>query len=313
MPHITVVGSLNIDRIAKVGELPRPGETVMASQFVQRFGGKGANQALAARRCGVNTTLIGCVGDDADGHSYLTHLRACAIDTSGVSIKPKQSTGSGLIAVNGRGDNQIIGALGANLMLTLSAIRQKRAVIGSAKVLLIQLEVPLTVVVEAISIAEKANVPIVLNPSPWRNDFPWSSCPIDFVIVNESEAEKLLGFRPRLASGKIGRNLRDRLRSLRIRNLIVTRGRRPTLCFTEKLGVVEPTLQVVPVDTVGAGDAFAGTFAAALVLGKSLPEAVRRANCAGAISTLKVGAQDALPTMRQIERAANKAGFHLET
>jgi len=307
-PTITVVGSLNVDRVAQVETLPRPGETVMAAKYVQRFGGKGANQALAARRCGARVTMLGCVGDDVDGQAYLAHFRASGIETGGISLTKRAATGCAFIAVDTRGENQIIAALGANLLFTPQAVRRHRTAIISAEAMLVQLEIPLAAVVAALGVAEKASTPTVVNPSPWRRDFPWGTHAIDFVIVNELEAEDLLGFRPTRATGATAREVRHVLGPLRIGALIVTRGARPTLCFSETLSLTEPTVKVTPIDTVGAGDAFSGAFAAAIAQGRPVPEAIRRANCAGALSTLKLGAQEALPTLAQVERAVKSLG-----
>ena len=302
-PSIVVVGSLNVDRVAKVEALPRPGETVMAAQYVQRFGGKGANQALAAQRCGASVSMLGCVGDDPDGHAYLAHLRASKIDTTGIQIHKPSATGCALIAVNAAGENQIIVALGANLHLTNRAVRRHRAVIHSAKALLLQLEVPLEAAIAAMALAAQSHTPIVFNPSPWRRDFPWGTHGIGYVIVNELEAENLLGFCPARATGAAAREVHQALPRLKIGTLIITRGARPTLCFSAALTVAVPTRPVTPIDTVGAGDAFAGAFTAALAQDQPVDEAIRWANCAGALSTLKLGAQEALPTRAQVRRA----------
>lgn len=199
-------------------------------------------------------------------------------------------------------------ALGANLLFTPKNVRQHRAAITSAPALLLQLEIPLDAALAAMALAEKAGTPIVFNPSPWRKDFPWGAHRLDYVIVNELEAEDLLGFQPKRAGGAEARKVSQNLARLNIGALIVTRGARPTLCFSEAFTGAMPTLKISPIDTVDAGDAFAGTFTAAIALRRPMVEAIRRANCAGALSTLKLGAQEALPTRAQIARAVKQLG-----
>ncbi|MCB1209086.1 MAG: ribokinase, partial [Verrucomicrobiales bacterium] len=163
---ITVVGSLNMDLIASVQRLPSPGETVAALGITRRFGGKGANQALAASRHGATVSFIGCLGDDPDGRDYRNHLRREGINCSAVGSIRNQPTGSAIIAVDAAGENQIIVIPGANAQLSGPTVKMQRSRIAVSKALLLQLEVPLETVVDAITIANQTNVPVVLNPSP---------------------------------------------------------------------------------------------------------------------------------------------------
>jgi ribokinase len=288
-PRIAVVGSLNVDLIASVERLPRAGETIAASQLVRRFGGKGANQALAAARQGAQVWMIGCVGDDADGREYREHFEGEDIDCTGLSIARRALTGTALIAVDAAAENLIVVAPGANGHLRAADVRKQREKIARAQALLVQLEVPLPAVLEAIRIANRAGVPVVFNPSPWRADFPWDDHRIDVAIVNESEAAAL-----------------EKLRASKIATLVITRGAQPTRCLSAEGEFSVPTLRVKPIDTVGAGDAFAGALATALARGLSLRKAIARANCAGALATLKPGAQEALPTARAVEQAVSR-------
>lgn len=294
-PRIAVVGSLNVDLIASVERLPRAGETIAASGLVRRFGGKGANQALAAARQGAHVAMIGCVGDDADGRAYREHFEREGIDCSGLSVAKRALTGTALIAVDAAAENLIVVAPGANGCLRATDVRRQREKIASADVLLGQLEVPLAAVLEAMRLANRAKVPVVFNPSPWRADFPWGKHRIEVAVLNEQEAGALLG---QTSCARA----RAKLDALGVGTLVVTRGARPTQCVSGS-GVFDvPTLAVKPVDTVGAGDAFAGTLATALAQGLALPDAILRANCAGALATLKPGAQEALPTASQVAR-----------
>ena len=307
-PRVVVVGSLNLDLIAQVERLPAAGETVPASDLLRRFGGKGANQAVAAARQGAAVTMIGCVGDDADGAAYRKHLaHREGINVRAIRTIPRTPTGTALIAVDRRGQNSIVVVAGANARLTAATVRMQATIIRRANALLAQLEVPLPAAMEAMRIANAAGVPVLFNPSPLRADFPWGRVALHTVIVNELEARQIFG-RPVADLARTTTAWRRALTKRRITQLLVTRGAKSTLCLTAEKCVAVPTMRVRPVDTVGAGDAFAGTFTARLADGCALEEAVALANCAGALTTLKSGAQEAMPTC-----AAMKSYRHVST
>jgi ribokinase len=170
---------------------------------------------------------------------------------------------------------------------------------------LLQLEVPMAAVTEAARLANRAGVPVVLNPSPLSESFPWGGWRVDTLIVNEIEAQAVFGLAPeefaaRPAAGQAA------LAERRVRRLIITRGAKPTLCSSEGICFEVPTLAVKPVDTVGAGDAFAGAFAARRAQGMDVVEAIRCANCAGALATLKAGAQESIPSRAATDRAVRR-------
>ena len=192
-PKVVVVGSLNIDYIASVDRLPRPGQTVPASGLLQRFGGKGANQAVAAARQAASVIMIGCVGVDDAGRLYCDRLRSERIDVAGISRTSKALTGTALIAVDHSAENIIVVAAGANGELRPSAIRAHRRLIGAAGIILLQLEIPVPTVVETVRLANRLNVPVVLNPSPLRDGFPWGKGRLDALIANAGEAEAIFG------------------------------------------------------------------------------------------------------------------------
>jgi ribokinase len=247
--------------------------------------------------------MIGCVGADAEGQAYRNRLRGEQISISSLSTSPKLPTGTALIAVDQRGENIIVVAAGANSQLRPAAIRAQRSLIASADVVLLQFEIPLASVIEAVRLATRANVPVVLNPSPFRDDFPWGKFKIDSLVVNSGEAAAIFGQSLTSIEARLPR-WRRALAQRKIENLIVTRGADPTICVTPRDFLQIPALRVIPVDTVGAGDAFAGTFAANRARGFELPTAIYYANCAGALATLKSGAQEAIPNRAATERAA---------
>jgi ribokinase len=301
-PRVVVVGSLNLDYIASVEKLPTPGETVAAWGLIRRFGGKGANQAVAAARQGAKASLIGCVGDDDDGRAYCKQLKAEGIDVAAITRTGRALTGTALIAVAGNAENIIIVAAGANGRLTAASIRGAESLIAKAGVVLLQFEIPMATTMAVVRLANRLGVPVVLNPSPLREGFPWSKCKLDTLIVNAGEAQAIFGL-PAEGFAQRRRDWTNALAQCLVAHLIITRGAQSTvfLSATEYLEV--PTLKVQPVDTVGAGDAFAGTFATCRAEGLDLLSAIRLANCAGALTTLKPGAQEAIPTRPTTLRA----------
>lgn len=283
-PSIVVVGSLNVDHTLRVPRIPAPGETLTSRSLLTCFGGKGANQAVAAARAGAEVSLIGCVGVDDFGSRYLEHLNACGIDTAGV-LRSETPTGSAFIAVDDVGENSIIVNPGANHAITPEEIEKRAPLIRGADALLLQLECPLAVVRRAAEIARREGVRIILNPSPLSEAFLVGRFEVDVLIVNEIEVAHLAPNRD--------------VREAKCRQLIITRGAEATLSVTEHgVSEIEPP-KVTPVDTVGAGDAFAGAFAAASGE-RGVDEAIRFANAAGALATLKAGAQPSIPSREAI-------------
>jgi ribokinase len=263
---IAVFGSLNIDHTLCVPRIPRPGETLIAHAVHTCFGGKGANQAVAAARAGAVVHMAGCVGDDVEGKRYLSYLQEQGIGTEAIQISPDLPTGSAVIAVDERGENCIIVNPGAN-----QAARAPE--LPPVDTVLLQLECPLAVVAELAESAHERGTTVVLNPSPWDDAILELSMPIDVLIMNASEADA--------AAGRLTAPLR-----------IITRGAEPTLAYAgdaPPIRLAPPAVQAI--DTVGAGDTFAGAFAAAHSRGMPLHEAINYANSAAALATLKPGAQ----------------------
>jgi ribokinase len=278
LPKVVVVGSLNIDYTLRVPRIPAPGETLTARSMFSCLGGKGANQAIAAARAGARAALIGCVGEDESGTRYIEALKKEGIDTRGMQ-RSSTPTGVAFIVVDDAGENSIIVNPGANHEVTKAQVERHAALIREADALLLQLECPLSVVRLAAEIARAAGVRVILNPSPLTEAFLADPFEVDVLIVNEGEAKKMAPNRC--------------LREAKSRQLVITRGAESTLHVTEG-GLVEYVPPgVLPVDTVGAGDAFAGAFAVASSEGQA--HAVRFANAAGALATQKAGAQPSIP------------------
>jgi ribokinase len=261
-----------------VPRIPAPGETLTARSMFSCLGGKGANQAIAAARAGARAAMIGCVGVDESGTRYIEALKNEGIDTRGVQ-RSQIPTGVAFITVDDRGENSIIVNPGANHEVTKAQVERHAALIREADALLLQLECPLPVVRLAAEIARAAGVRVILNPSPLTEAFLADPFEVDLLIVNEGEAQKVAPNRS--------------LQEAKCRQLVITRGAESTLHVTEG-GLVEYVPpKVLPVDAVGAGDAFAGAFAVASSEGQA--HAVAFANAAGALATQKAGAQPSIP------------------
>lgn len=295
-----VVGTLNVDLIWEVPALPRPGQTIIAAAAHRQFGGKGANQALAAARQGAKVALVGAVGDDIEGSSYCAYLRREGIDVANISVVAGVSTGTAHVYVEPAGENLIVVDPGANARVDPTTAGD---VLRGADVLMVQLECGLAAAGGALRLAAKHNVRALLNASPSHVRFPWGECPIDTLIVNEHECRDCCGLVPQELERASSTVRRQTLERLKVSHLVITRGAAPTLHITADDVTQVPALPVKPVDTVGAGDTFAGALAAELAAGRDWEPAIRHANAAAALSTLTLGAQAAMPTRAQVEAA----------
>ncbi len=293
-PRILVVGSLNCDVVVRVPALPRPGETVLGLGVVRAPGGKGGNQAVAARRLGADVAFVGAVGDDPNGTDLLRWLAAEGVDTTRVATIAGVPSGTALIDVQPDGENMITVVPGANHALTHAHLAPHREALAAADMVLLQLEIPLDVAAAAVRTAREAGVPVLLNaaPRPVPADLRGLVADVTALVVNESEAAALGAADPaELARAGVGAGL-----------AVVTRGvAGASWAYPDGSSGHLPGFVVQAVDTVGAGD----TFCAALALGlcAALPPAgaVRRACAAAALATTRSGAQSAMPTAAELD------------
>ncbi len=297
--RITVVGSLNMDLVVRTPRIPRPGETIIGGDFHTLPGGKGANQAVAAARLGARVSMVGRVGRDTFANPLLDNLTAAGVDHTFVTQDPEAATGVALIEVDDAGQNSIVVASGANMRVSPADVEAAEATIASADVLLLQLESPLETVTRAAQVARAHGVRVILNPAPARPLPAALLSLVDVLIPNENETALLTGM-PVESRDQI-EAAATALRELGVGTVILTLGDRGALLTQEGETEHFPAFDVTPVDTTAAGDAFVGGFAVALAEGKSLAEAVRWGNGAGALAATRLGAQPSLPTRQALE------------
>jgi ribokinase len=288
-PHIAIVGSANIDLTTFTDEFPRPGETIFGREFHLGFGGKGANQAAAARKCGANVSMVARVGDDLFGSATIENFKSQGIDAGRVLITPGVSSGVAPIFVDSSGQNRILVVKGANDRLTPADVDAAAELLRSADFIVLQLEIPIETVFHTLRFARAQGVRTILNPAPGQPLDLKEAGNADYVIPNETEAEALGGMPVRNLDE--ARECAERLLEDGLRRAIVTLGSNGALCAGADGIRHIPAFPVKAVDTTGAGDAFIGSLACFLAAGHEESDAIRRANLYAALSTLAVGTQ----------------------
>jgi ribokinase len=304
---IVVVGSFVYDMVVWLPYLPRNGETLLASEFKMFAGGKGFNQAVSARRCGVQVSMIGKVGADQFGSAFLDIMQREGIDHSFVIQDSTTTTSLGIPMINPDGDNSIIGIPRANTLMTPAEVMAAKEFITQHHLLMLQLEIPLEASLEAAQIASHVGMTVIFNPAPANHSLlsmlPRDDCGeplIDWFIPNEVEAEMLSGLTvmnpdEAITSGKfiLSKGVK--------KGVVITMGSKGAVAVTPDDQYYIPAFPVTPVDPTGAGDAFCGSFAAALSEGKPVEQALRFANAAGALAVTKAGAEPSLPRREKID------------
>ncbi len=311
-PRVLVVGSANVDIVVPVRKLPASGETVLGGERKEFWGGKGANQAVAAQKAGAEVRLVSALGSDGFGAAYRKYLADVGIGRRGLISVPGP-TGAALIVVDEKGRNQIAVSPGANSFLTPGLLEDKRKkdVMEYGEVVLAQLEVPREMVSAAFRSAKRRGAVTVLNPAPAPKTIHSGLMSlVDFLFPNETEAAALCGMRRRVrkTSGlvRLCRNLREK----GAKAVVLTAGEKGALVFGEaESGWVKPPPGIRPVDTTGAGDAFCGALAARLARKAPLADAVRFAVAAASLSVQKRGAQPGIHGRRAIQQAMRRTRF----
>jgi len=298
MPGICVIGSLNMDLCVETPRVPAVGETVLGGGFFTSPGGKGANQAVAAARLGARVTMLGCAGHDAFGTQLAENLRANGVDTSHLRITGEAPTGVAVILLRG-GDNCIVVAPGANMLLSPADIAALEPVIAAADMLVLQLEIPLETARRAMALARSHGVKVLLNPAPARKAPPDFLALADILTPNESECEILTGL-PCDTLGHAELAARALLR-MGVPQVAVTLGSNGVLYNDGDHMVHKPAWPVQAVDTTAAGDSFTGALAVSLAKGAHFNGAVDFAQAVAALTVTRKGAQVSLPSLAQAE------------
>lgn len=297
MDRITVIGSLNMDMVINAPRIPALGETILGGGFSTIPGGKGANQATAIARLGGDLAMAGCVGDDAFGGQLIRSLKESSVDVSNVVKIPGCSTGVAVIAVCG-GDNCIIVDPGANGHMDAARVTSLKSLIAGSAMIVLQLEIPLDAVAQAMWIAKKHDVKVLLNPAPAVPLDPEILRMTDFITPNESECGILTGRTIRTVDD--AKEATMLLRDREANAVVVTLGENGAL-LRDKDGPYHVTARkVTAVDTTAAGDSFTGALAWAVVHGKSMRDSVRFASLAASVTVTRRGAQTSLPSYAEV-------------
>jgi len=298
-----VFGSVHMDVIARAAALPDRGESISGGTFSMAPGGKGGNQAVQLALNGVATSIVTRVGADVFGRALLDALRSKGVETDRVIVDPDHPTGASVVLADA-GDYASIIAPGAAAELRREDLEAARDRIAAADAALIQWEVPTAIVAETVAFCADLGVTVVFNASPVTERAAalpgtfWA--PIDWLVVNRFEADRLLGFDSgrTLTVAEIASRLRD---ELGIANVLITLGAEGSYWLGPSGFAFQPALPAQVVDTVGAGDAFLGTFVATLIQRQTIPLALRRAAAAGALTVGRSGAYDAMPASVEID------------
>jgi ribokinase len=296
---ICVVGACNLDLISYVPRLPSMGETLHGDRFHMGFGGKGANQAVMAAKLGGDVTMVTKLGQDVFGENTLENFKSWGVNTQHVHFTDQAFSGVAPIAVDAEGHNSIIIVTGANDLLTGEEIEAARPAIAASSILVCQLEIPLDINLAALRIAREEGVKTIFNPAPARSEIPEEFYQLsDIFCPNETETELLTGMSVQspAEAEKAAKVLIDRGAA----SVILTLGERGSLLVTGETTEHVPVAPVKALDTTGAGDAFVGSLAFFLAAGKSLPDAIKRANRIAAVSVQSSGTQTSFPEAKDL-------------
>lgn len=303
---LVVLGSINADHILNIKQFPQPGETVIGQQYKVAFGGKGANQAVAAGRSGADIAFIACVGADDIGERIRQQLASDRIDTQPIEAIADSTTGVALIFVNAEGENVIGIDAGANAAVTPDYLNRYRQKIIDADALLMQLESPLETVIAAAKLAKQHQTQVILNPAPACELPDELLAMIDMITPNETEAQRLTGVAVNNdADAERAANI---LHDKGIGCVIITLGSRGVWLSENGKGKLVPGFKVKAVDTIAAGDTFNGALVTALLEGKVMSDAVRFAHAAAAIAVTRPGAQPSVPWREEIDAFLQQQG-----
>ena len=306
VPRIAVIGSANTDLTTFSDTFPRPGETIFGKSFDLGFGGKGANQAVAARLCGADVMMVAKVGNDLFGEATVNNFASYGIDTKHVRIVDGVSSGVAPIFVDPSGQNRIIVVKGANDTLKPADVDEAADALRSVDTIVLQFEIPLETVYYTVQFARKHNIRCIVNPAPALRAELSELNAADYFVPNETEAEAIAGLP--VHSLEEAKNCAAALLSQGFRKVILTLGARGALIAGAEGAELVSPFAVMPKDTTGAGDAFIGSFAVFLAEGLAEREALSRANLYAALSTMRVGTQKSFAKRAEFDAEWNRRG-----
>lgn len=304
MTSLVVVGSLNMDFVVTVDQLPAPGQTVLGRNFQMIPGGKGGNQACAAGRLGANSLIVrmvGRVGYDLFADHLKASLSAAGVDVSAVHATRSQPTGVALISVDPSGQNTIVVASGANHALLASEVEAMRPVFRGARFVLFQLETPLDTVAAALQLARDEGARTILDPAPAAPLAAELLANVDILTPNETEASILLGLPPARVTKKEAASLARSLRARGPKAVVLKLGDQGCFYSDGETEIFSPAFPVTALDATAAGDTFNAALAVALAEDRGIEQALRFANAAAAISVTRLGAQASVPSRAEVD------------
>lgn len=295
---LTVLGSINADHVISVPHFVKPGETLTGTHYHIAYGGKGANQAVAAARLGGDVDFIACIGNDDIGRAMKQAFAQDGINTKAIVSIPNEMTGVAMIQVADGGENSIVIAAGANACLDCALVKEHAQHITQANSLLMQLETPLDAVMKAAEIAHAAGTRVILNPAPAQPLPDQLLACIDVITPNETEAEILTGIQ--VTDEQSALNAARVFHDKGIDIVLITLGAKGVFYSRHGKGEIIPGFRVTATDTTAAGDTFNGAFVVALLEDRSINDAIYFAHAAAAISVTRQGAQPSIPTREEV-------------
>ena len=296
---VVVVGSVNMDMTVRCKHLPIPGQTILGDSFVTNPGGKGANQAVAASKCGAKTQLVARVGNGMFIPRFIEMYDRVGLGHEHMTRDTSTPSGTALIFVDDDGENMIVVAPGANQKLSISDVDAARETLQGAKVMILQLEIPLETVVHAAELAKQNGLTVILNPAPVRDLPPALLENVDIMVANEVEVAILTGAQE--VDTSTAATACKPLIDSGVKHVITTLGKDGAIITSGDGATKVRGFRVNAIDTTSAGDTFVGALACALTEGKPLEEAALFANAAAALTCTKQGAQQAMPTRQEVD------------
>ncbi|SMQ63474.1 ribokinase [Bacillus sp. OV166] len=300
MADVTVVGSINMDIVALTNHYPQHGETIFGERMELLAGGKGANQATACARLGKSVYMVGSIGQDSHGDILYDSFQTNGVNTAFVKRVKDYSTGCAIITIDPTAENTMLVLRGANDALTKEDIRHAFSQISDSKVLLVQMEIPEEAVIEAMIEAKKKGMYVILDPAPAEGVTERALGYADLIVPNRQETKQLTGID--VVSVDDAFKAAKYFELIGVKNSIIKMAEKGSLVYQEgKIEFIEP-ITVKALDTVGAGDSYAGALACAIADGENLVSAARFASIVGALKVTRLGAQAGLPTIEEVDK-----------